>query len=165
MTADDRRNYEAPPEQDEGPVLARRPMEDTAELDITPMIDITFLLLIFFLVCSTASMQMSVELPPAQYGKGVSERTAVILTVVSPGEAGPAEVYVGSSDSGDRLPDDPAAQEAAVTAAVEAGFRQGNSTVLVKAHRKVKHSEVSRVAAAAGLVEGIQLHMAVLEME
>ena len=35
--------------QDDAPVIPRRPMKDTADMDITPMIDIVFLLLIFFL--------------------------------------------------------------------------------------------------------------------
>ena len=151
-------------EEDEGPVMARRPIQDSADLDITPMIDITFLLLIFFLVCSTTAMQSAVELPPAQFGEGVSEKTSVIFTVVSSGESGRADVYLGST-TGARLADDPAAQERAIAEAVEEGFRQGNSSVLVKAERKVKCSEVLRVAAAAGQVEGISLHYAVKEAE
>ena len=58
-------------------------------MDITPMIDITFLLLIFFLVCSTMSQATSVKLPPARHGKGVDEKTAVIITI--DGEGGEAK--------------------------------------------------------------------------
>ena len=72
-------------EEDEGPVLARRPVEDSAEMDITPMIDITFLLLIFFIVCSTMSQSSAVKLPPARHGKGVDEQMAVIITVDTKG--------------------------------------------------------------------------------
>ncbi len=36
---------------DDRPLVARRPLDDS-EMDITPMIDITFLLLIFFLVAA-----------------------------------------------------------------------------------------------------------------
>lgn len=39
-------------EDEEDFVLPRKKREDD-EMDITPMIDITFLLLIFFIVCST----------------------------------------------------------------------------------------------------------------
>ena len=69
------------PDEDAGPVIARRPVGETADLDITPMIDITFLLLIFFMVASTSDVQTSVELPPARHGKGVSERDSVIITI------------------------------------------------------------------------------------
>jgi len=161
---DDQVRHEPSMEEEAGPVMVRRPMQDSAELDITPMIDITFLLLIFFLVCSTAAMQTSVDLPPAQFGEGVSERTSVILTVVPGTGTGPAQVYLGST-TGVRLPDDPEAQETAVVQAVEEGMGRGEATVLIKAAKDVKHREVSRVAAAASLVEGIRLHMAVLEME
>ena len=165
MVDDPTQNRASIEEEDTGPIMVRRPLEDTAELDITPMIDITFLLLIFFLVCSTASTQTAVDLPPAQFGDGVSERTAVIFSVLPGTGSGPAQVYLGST-SGIRLPDEPKAQEQAIVQAVEDGFAQrGEATVLVKAAKNVKHREVSRVAAAAGLVEGIRLYMAVLEID
>ncbi|MEE8452301.1 MAG: biopolymer transporter ExbD [Thermoguttaceae bacterium] len=148
-----------------GPAIARRPIKDSADLDITPMIDITFLLLIFFLVASTSDMKDSVKLPGARHGKGVSETTAIIITVDERGGPGLALVYIGDGTKGDRLPDDPAIQEERIAAAVQESFDEGRPKVLLKAAKGVLHREVSRVAAAAGLVEGIQLHMAVLEVE
>ena len=112
---------ELPEEEQEGPVLPRRPVSDTAEMDITPMIDITFLLLIFFLVCSTASVQTAVELPPARHGTGVSDRTSVVLTVADRGGAGPARVYLADGKKGKPLPDDEDLQAAEITQAVEQG--------------------------------------------
>lgn len=162
--AQDQAQIDPTAEEDVGPVMARRPMVDSADLDITPMIDITFLLLIFFIVCSTAAMQSAVDLPPAQFGEGVSEKSAVIFTVLPGTGTGPAEVYLGST-SGERLPTDRNAREAAIMQAVEEGMGRGEETVLVKAAKDVKHREVSDVAAAAGLVDGIRLHMAVLEIE
>lgn len=148
-----------------GPAIARRPVKDTADLDITPMIDITFLLLIFFLVSSTADMKDSVKLPGARHGKGVSEKTAIIITVDERGGPGPALVYIGNGTKGERLPDDPDIQEEQIAAAVQQSFDEGKPDVLLKAAKGVLHREVSRVAAAAGLVDGIQLHMAVLEVD
>jgi hypothetical protein len=112
-------------EEDAGPVLPRRPVQDTAEMDITPMIDITFLLLIFFLVCSTAAMQSAVELPPARHGTGISDRNAVILTVQDQGKTSPVRVYVADGIKGEHLPDDPDLQAAAITEAVDHRARQG----------------------------------------
>ena len=57
-------------EDPSGPVLTRRRIKQETELDITPMIDITFLLLIFFLVASTPDLQVEVKLPPARHGLG-----------------------------------------------------------------------------------------------
>ena len=152
-------------EEDLGPVLPRRPVQDSAEMDITPMIDITFLLLIFFLVCSTMAQQTAVELPPARHGSGVDERTSVIITV-QPREAGrPAAVYLGDGTAGTPLDDDHDAQEKAILEKVEEELLQGKPNVLIKAAMGVKHGEVSRVAAAAASVEGIRLHMAVFEIQ
>ncbi|MBN2473034.1 MAG: biopolymer transporter ExbD [Pirellulales bacterium] len=163
--ADETTTDEALMEEDERPAIARRPIRDTADLDITPMIDITFLLLIFFLVASTADVQSSVDLPPARHGRGISERTSVILTIAERGSPGSALVYLGDGTSGTPLPDDPDVQEEQIARAVQKGFNEGRSTVLVKAEKGVLHREVSRVAAAAGQVEGIHLHMAVFEID
>ena len=152
-------------EEEFGAVLPRRPVSDSADMDITPMIDITFLLLIFFLVCSTTDPQAAVELPPARHGSGVSDRTSVVLTVADRGSSGPALVYLGNGRQGSPLPDDQDLQATAIADAVEKGFREGKSAVLIKAEKGVKHGDVWRVETAAGGVEGVKLHVAVLEVE
>jgi len=152
-------------EEETGPVLPRRPVRDTAEMDITPMIDITFLLLIFFLVCSTANMQTAVELPPARHGTGVSDRSSVIITVADRGGPGPAQVFLADGRKGTPLSDDEDLQADEIAQKVEQGLMEGKSTVLIKAEKGVKHGEVWRVESAAGRVEGVKLHVAVLEVE
>jgi biopolymer transport protein ExbD len=156
-----------PPEEEEGPVLPHRPVADTAEMDITPMIDIVFLLLIFFLVCSTTAVQSAVELPRARHGTGVSDRSSVILTVQDQGKTAPARVYLSDGiDQNSRLPDDPELQAAAITEAVEQGAAQGKTTVLVKAEKGVRQGEMWRVYTAVGRAEtSSTLHVAVLEVE
>ncbi len=147
-----------------GPVLKRRPIADALELDITPMIDITFLLLIFFLVTSTPDLQVAVELPPARHGLGVSARTATIVTIAERGGRGPALVYLADGKIGAPLSDDPATQEREISETVEAALAEGRIDVLIKAERGVAHRDVARVARAAA-IEGINLHWAVLEAE
>ncbi len=152
-------------EEDTGAILPRRPVQDTADLDITPMIDITFLLLIFFLVASIPDARTAVELPPAHYGGSVNRRTSVIITVAERDGPGPPLVYLADGKLGAPLSDDPAMQETEIARAVEEGYAEGKPSVLVAAERGVKHRDVSRVAAAASQVEGIKLHLAVLEVE
>lgn len=178
-------------QEEAGPVLPRRRTQETADLDITPMIDIVFLLLIFFLVASIPDMQIAADLPPARYGKGVNARTAVIFTVADRGGNAPAAVYLGDGKAGDPLPQDSAAQDAAITRAlkgqggtllpndaaaqeesirraVRRGFYEaGKSSVLIKAEKGVRHRDVARIGAAvsAARAEGIQLHLAVFEIE
>lgn len=152
-------------QEDEGPVLARRPVDDSAEMDITPMIDITFLLLIFFIVCSTMSQSSSVKLPPARHGKGVDEQMAVIITVDGEGGEAKPRVYLGDGTSSTPLPDDHDTQEQLIAEAVELGLQGGKTSILVKAAKAVKSGDVERVskAAAAG-AEGNPFYLGVMEV-
>ncbi|MFH1265528.1 MAG: biopolymer transporter ExbD [Planctomycetota bacterium] len=145
-------------------VVLRRPGQASDEIDMTPMIDCVFLLLIFFLVGSTPDLQTAVELPPAQYGTGVSPQTSVVVTLAEPEGKGPAKVYLADGKVGSPLSGTPAEQETAVQEAVEQGFREGKPTVLIKAEKNVRHREVARFAAAAARVEGVKLFVAVFEL-
>lgn len=58
----------APPEEEEDddePVFVRTPREEE-ELDMTPMVDVTFLLLIFFMVTAAFSLQKAIQMPRQQ---------------------------------------------------------------------------------------------------
>ena len=51
-------------EEDDAPPPRRKRLDD--ELDMTPMVDVTFLLLIFFMVTASFSLQKSIEMPRQQ---------------------------------------------------------------------------------------------------
>jgi biopolymer transport protein ExbD len=145
-------------------VVLRRPVRDSGDLDITPMIDITFLLLIFFLVASVPDYQTAVALPMARYGTGVSDKACVIFSVFDSKDKGPAEVYLGDGRKGDKLSADAATQEQEIRQAVDQGLAEGRLNVLIKAERTARHREVSRVAAIAGRIDGVKgLFLAVKE--
>ena len=59
--------------------LRSRPPNTDAELDITPMIDIVFLLLIFFLVSSKMNAEQAVDLPKARHGSVIAGKESVII--------------------------------------------------------------------------------------
>lgn len=141
-------------EEKSEPVPRRRRVSDDAEIDITPMIDCVFLLLIFFLVCSTLSKMISVQLPPARHGRGVDEQVSVIITIDGEGGQTKPRVYLGDGTAGEPLPDDHQTQERLITEAVEQGIQSGKSAILIKAARAVKSGDVERVAAAAGAAAG-----------
>lgn len=152
-------------DEEETSVLQRRRAPQDAELDMTPMIDVTFLLLIFFIVSTVPDVQKALELPPARYGVGVNHRAAVIVTIADRGIPGKAAIYLADGKVGEPLSHDLAKQEAAIKAAIEQGLIEGKSTVFIKAERGVLHREVARVAAIASTIEGTRLNLAVMEAE
>lgn len=68
----------APEEPEEEAFIAPRKGASDDELDMTPMIDMTFLLLIFFMVTATFALQMSMPVPPPKpKEEGVAQTTVV----------------------------------------------------------------------------------------
>jgi biopolymer transport protein ExbD len=136
------------------------------EIDITPMIDMVFLLLIFFLVTSRLAQQSSVELPAARYGGAISAKEAAIVTIAQDGDE--AAIFKGDSiDPAQRMAmGDPAAAEAELIAYLQSELRDGSAKrhVLIKAGKEVKHKHVARVSQAVGRVLGRgRLYVAVRE--
>ena len=155
---------------DELVIRPRRSAMPDAEMDITPMIDITFLLLIFFLVSASLSKQAPVELPAAQYGDAVAADEAAIVTIDAAGVTGHAVIYKGDGINGDmRLAQvDLQAQEDALAEYLQAELdaHPRKRHVLIKAARHVKHRHVVRVSHAAGRVlTDRQLFIAVMEKD
>ncbi len=146
-------------------VAWRRPSEEPEDIDMTPMIDCVFLLLIFFLVGSSPDVQTAVELPPAQYGTAADPKASVILTIADRGGPGPALVYLADGKIGSPLPDDRAARQAAIAAVVERGRIEGKTGVIIKAERSVRHADVSQAADAAAQAGGMKLFLAVFETD
>ncbi|MDO4550365.1 MAG: biopolymer transporter ExbD [Planctomycetia bacterium] len=53
-------------------------MREEGEMDLTPMVDVTFLLLIFFMVTATFSMQKSLDLPAADPNESAEQSRTVV---------------------------------------------------------------------------------------
>ena len=150
---------------DEEPVMPRRPMEDT-EMDITPMIDITFLLLIFFLVASKMTPQDAVDLPVARPGFAVVNKSSVVLKLThGTGEHVKVIADDGSEFSGSNIDE----QEQSIVDYVESqmGDAGEKTEILIMAAADLKHGEVDRVEKAIGRanVDVEYLHVAVEEID
>ena len=134
-------------------VLKRSKLEET-EMDITPMIDITFLLLIFFIVASKMDTPASAELPNAVANKPVMADKAIVINIHKEGDRvivsappppGAKEPKVFSSD--------PDTQSAEITEHVDELIQQDEKRqVLLQASGLVKHKDISRVGQAIGAV-------------
>ena len=131
---------------------------ESADMDITPMIDVVFLLLIFFIVCSTIGKVSTVQLPKAKLGVAVNPKTATVFTLT--GFENDAVVYLGDG-TGQPLPTDRDVQREEIIQAVELGLRLGKTHVVIRADRKLYHGEVHRVETAAASVPGITLNIVV----
>jgi biopolymer transport protein ExbD len=147
-------------------LLRKRRAAEEAEMDITPMIDCTFLLLIFFLVASRMDAPLEIELPPARHGGAVVIKESIIITVAK-GKGEQAEIYKGDNTDAQNLVEgaNVVEQEDALVRYVE---QQANTTppkryVLIKGEKGIKHREVARVAKAAARAEVEQLYVAVME--
>ncbi|MEZ6097625.1 MAG: biopolymer transporter ExbD [Pirellulaceae bacterium] len=151
----------------EGAVLPHRPVRDDGDMDITPMIDITFLLLIFFIVASHMDANSQVELPPARHADAVTAKNAVIVTM-STGNGDVAQIYLGDGVDDNTLvrTDSPQDQEAAVTEFIDQQMHGATpkENVILKASRNVKSREVSRIARVVGSVaDDVHFYVAVLD--
>lgn len=152
-------------DQAEPRLFARRRAAADTELDISPMIDCVFLLLIFFIVTSVPEAQTALELAAARHGVGVQPRDSLIVSLADSGDSGPAAIYLADGKQGDPLAGSAEQQDALIRQAVEDARSNGKAIVLIKAEKGVLHRDVARVATAASAVEGIQLNLAVIEAE
>lgn len=127
----------------------RRKMGDD-ELDITPMIDIVFLLLAFFVVVSKMDPKPAVDLPIARYGKAVNEKEAIYLIVRYTGGDDAVIILYGDVQNGIELSPDPEEQNEAITefVAEEFGKNPELTGVIIKTENGVKYSNTNRVFAA-----------------
>lgn len=147
-------------------ILARKQTRADAEFDVTAMVDLVSLMNIYFLVTFVGIMSAEINLPAADHCHALDPDTAVVITLVSADDGQSIIVFL-YDDKGEKLPplSDPHEQDERVQAAVERGVSQKNKTaVLIKAEKPVKLRELSRIAAAAA-VEGIKLHIAVMEKD
>lgn len=149
---------------DDNPLIPRRPSHDEARFDITAMIDLVFMMNIFFLVTTVTAALAEIDLPVARHCAPADRDNSVLFTILAAADRGPGQVFVGDAHEGNPLTD-PEAQERAVREAVEAGVRSNKSTILIKAEKSVRLSDVARIGGIAVSVPGTELKLAVVEKE
>jgi biopolymer transport protein ExbD len=124
------------------------------DLDMTPMIDCTFLLLIFFMVSSTMQSTPDIDLPVTAHSIGVETDGAVILTVFTGGVQAPPRIVLGDGTGEEATVEEVRGYVADAVAA-------GKTKIVIKAEGDVTHGFVGEVARAVVGVEGAELYIGV----
>ena len=140
---------------DEGDTFGGRRKPVQGELDITPMIDVTFLLLIFFMVSSTMQGKPDLDVPVAEHAMGVDALGAGVVTVFAAASVAESPRIVLGDVQG------PEGDLNDVRRYVEEKTREGIRKFVVKAEGDVPHGVVEEIAKAIKAVEGTELYMGV----
>lgn len=128
--------------KDDSQLVLPKPKRDPSEgeLDITPMIDIVFLLLAFFVVVSRMDPQATIPLPKASYADSLSEKSSVLLIAVDQGQD--YIIYKGRTmDPGSQVADgEPSAQEEEIGKYIESELSADptKDAILVKASGDIR---------------------------
>jgi biopolymer transport protein ExbD len=127
----------------------RRETEDT-EMDMTPMIDVTFQLLIFFMLTHAMMHPAPVEVPEAVHGRGVNVEGQQFVLIDETGK-----YYLGDfpSDENAVASLDALVQEVQRNAGEGSG--RASMDVIVHAHKQTKHHYVRELIARLGGAKNI----------
>jgi biopolymer transport protein ExbD len=150
-------------------LIARRTEFEQPEFDITAMVDLVFMMNIYFLVTFITVSLGGIALPSAKHVSALDAESSVILTLVRTLDGKSVNLYLGDGEKGEAITDT-SQQEKRVQEAVEQGVASGKSAVLLKAEKKVRLADLFRISTAAtninsGGEKKVTLHVAVLEAE
>jgi biopolymer transport protein ExbD len=148
---------------DRGGLLPQRKQHADAEFDMTAMVDLVFMMNIYFLVTFVTMALGEINLPPANHAAALDGDKATVVTVLAGPDWRSVQVYLGDGKSGAPLVE-AEDQETRIASAVERAAAEGKSAVLIKAEKGIRLREIKRIASAASR-EGMTLHVAVMEAD
>lgn len=133
-------------DSDDDPVRLSPGRADDEDVDITPMIDITFLLLIFFVVASKMDPTQTGRIPAATNGLSVSAKDSAVI-FISRGSA--ASAIVRDID-GKEFSTDEELQTSEIVQYVTDQLDQGKNQVMILGDEDVRVAEVTRIQSIIG---------------
>lgn len=147
-----------------GPAKPRRPAADSGgfslgmsrpldqeEMDLTPMVDMTFLLLIFFMITASFSIQKSMEVPPPS-----SDKKGATQTIQSIDDLADSSIAVRIDDKNAIFIDDePLPPSQRLSDALKQRFSAQKNELLLTADDAALHDTVVAVIDAANEI-GVQ---------
>jgi biopolymer transport protein ExbD len=144
--------------------MPRRPMGGDSNFDITAMIDLVFMMNIFFLVTSLTKSNSAPDLPTASFCVPADESECVVISVVSGKDPENPVVFI-AGESADKGISDQQEQQDEIVAAVEKGVAEKKNKVLIKAEKNILVRHIVRLSSSASAVEGTQTLFAVMEVD
>jgi biopolymer transport protein ExbD len=147
----------------QGSLVGRKSHKETPEFDITAMVDLVFMMNIYFMVTFITVALAEINLPAASHVEPLDPDAAVVLKVLGTLDGKSVTVAIGIDQDVPPVTGVDA-QNDAIAAAVERGAEEGKKAVLIKAEKKVKLGDLFRVATAAAS-EDLRLNVAVVETE
>ncbi|MFH5803690.1 ExbD/TolR family protein [Alienimonas sp. DA493] len=151
-----RATHRPPPAEDDDYVPPPREKRKELDFDITPMIDVVFLLLIFFMVSSTMQEPAKSDAPPAVHGQGI-DAAGTIKVILLPERGGEYEVEL---PDGEIVPLEEALETDRITAAVAAAraANPSKNEVVLLADRDATAEQTFPILRQIGEVEGVSVH-------
>lgn len=136
-------------DEDDELVLPRKKRDDD-EMDITPMIDITFLLLIFFVVCSTMDPTKIGTIPEAENGLAIAAKNSAVVFI----NPGPGDSVILSRMDGSEFSRDEDTQASEIieyiTGELERSLGASKEQVMLFGDANVKVGQVTRIQKLIG---------------
>src|SRR5689334_9319531 len=136
-------------------------LED-AHFDVTPLVDLVFMMNIYFLVVWVVTALAEVNLPPAKHVVASDADSMVVLAMVN--KDGQTGVFVGDAGTDPPLTS-PAEIDARVRRAVEDGAKENKEMVLIKAAREVKLRDLAKISSIVTSVSKMKIRLAVMEKD
>ena len=123
------------------------------ELDITPMIDVTFLLLIFFMVSSTMQPTPDLQVPAAKHGKPLDTKDATVFFVSQGSKTQLPVITYGNSNNEIALEQ--------VEATVAQASQEGKKHVIVRGDGRAPSGFIDDLLREVSKVEGVTFSIGV----
>lgn len=144
-------------------ISLRRPAPEDPHFDITAMIDLVFMMNIYFMFTFLSIAAGEIALPSANHCGPLDPETATVITILNGAQWDQVQVVIGGGDSAPVI--DPDDQVKVVQDAINLGLAAGKSAVIIKAEHTVRLRELRRLCAVASEMPEVTLHLAVLEKD
>ncbi|TVP95627.1 MAG: biopolymer transporter ExbD [Planctomycetaceae bacterium] len=135
-----------PDDEDEDPVRMSPKRADEEEIDITPMIDIVFLLLIFFVVTSKMDPTQMGRIPKAEAGLAVSAKDSAVIFISPAG----VDAAIITDIDGNEFSTDEELLATEIVEYVTEELDKGRNQVMILADEDTKVADVTRVQKIIG---------------